>query len=285
MSEDKDMLVGFMGCGKMASALMAGLVNKQLVADPSSITCSDVYPPSVEAAKSKGYSGTASNEEVCKNAKDVIVIAVKPNVVEDVCADIGKVDSEALIISIAAGITLATLEKFLPGRRIVRVMPNTPCLVGEAASGYAMGSLCNEKDEEIVAKLLGAVGVAKKLKEVLLNAVTGLSGSGPAYVYLFIEALADGGVRSGLPRDVAMELAAQTVKGAAEMVLNKDSKQHPGKLKDDVTSPGGTTIAGVEALEKAGFRAAAISAVTAATRRSMQLGGIPEEDIRHVHNL
>eukprot|EP00536_Pseudo-nitzschia_multiseries_P006524 jgi/Psemu1/193302/e_gw1.139.98.1 len=279
------MLVGFMGCGKMASALMEGLVNKQLVKDPSSITCSDVYPPSVEFAKSKGYSGTQSNEEVCTNAKDVVVIAVKPNVVEDVCADIRKVDSEALIISIAAGITLETLENFLPGRRIVRVMPNTPCLVGEAASGYAMGKLCNEKDEEIVEKLLGAVGVAKKLKEILLNAVTGLSGSGPAYVYLFIEALADGGVRSGLPRDVAMELAAQTVKGAAEMVLNKDSKQHPGKLKDDVTSPGGTTIAGVEALEKAGFRAAAISAVTAATRRSMQLGGIPEEEIRHVHNL
>lgn len=283
MSEEKDISVGFMGCGKMASALMQGLVAKKLVKDPSSISCSDVYKPSVEEAAKKGYSATDSNEEVCKNAKDVVVIAVKPNVVEQVCADIRKVDSDAVIISIAAGITLETLESFLPERRIVRVMPNTPCLVGEAASGYAMGKLCNDKDEEIVEKLLRSVGIAKKIKEIMLNAVTGVSGSGPAYVYLFIEALADGGVRSGLPRDVALELAAQTVKGAATMVL--ESKEHPGKLKDDVTSPGGTTIAGVEALEKAGFRAAAISAVIAATRRSMQLGGITEDDIKHVHNL
>lgn len=283
MSGEKDLSVGFLGCGKMASALMQGLVNKKLVNDPSSISCSDVYKPSVEYALEKGYNATESNLEVCKTAKDVVVIAVKPNVVQNVCADIASVDSDAVIISIAAGITLATLEGYLPGRRIVRVMPNTPCLVGEAASGYAMGTHCNSNDEEIVEKLLNAVGVAKKIKEILLNAVTGVSGSGPAYVYQFIEALADGGVRSGLPRDVAMELAAQTVKGAAVMVL--ESGNHPGKLKDDVTSPGGTTIAGVEALENGGFRSAAISAVKAATRRSMQLGGISEEDIKHVHNL
>eukprot|EP00534_Pseudo-nitzschia_fraudulenta_P001307 CAMPEP_0201118398 /NCGR_PEP_ID=MMETSP0850-20130426/2579_1 /ASSEMBLY_ACC=CAM_ASM_000622 /TAXON_ID=183588 /ORGANISM="Pseudo-nitzschia fraudulenta, Strain WWA7" /LENGTH=283 /DNA_ID=CAMNT_0047383587 /DNA_START=65 /DNA_END=916 /DNA_ORIENTATION=- len=283
MAEEKDISVGFMGCGMMASALMGGLVSEKLVKDPSSITCSDVWKPSVEKAAGKGYSATESNEEVCKNAKDAIVIAVKPNVVGDVCGDIRKVESDALIISIAAGITLETLEGHLPGRRVVRVMPNTPCLVGEAASGYAMGKLCVDNDREIVQNLLGAVGVAKEIKEILLNAVTGLSGSGPAYVYQFIEALADGGVRSGLPRAVAMELAAQTVKGAAEMVLK--TGEHPGKLKDNVTSPGGTTIAGVEALEKGGFRATAISAVTAATKRSMQLGGISEEDIRHIHNL
>lgn len=276
-----DISVGFMGCGMMASALMGGL--EKLVKDPSSISCSDVWKPSVEKAASKGYTAMESNEEVCKNAKDAIVIAVKPNVVEDVCGDIRKVESDALIISIAAGVTLDSLEKFLPGRRVVRVMPNTPCLVGEAASGYAMGSLCVDKDREIVQGLLGSVGIAKEIKEVLLNAVTGVSGSGPAYVYQFIEALADGGVRSGLPRDVAMELAAQTVKGAAEMVLK--TGEHPGKLKDNVTSPGGTTIAGVEALENGGFRAAAISAVKAATKRSMQLGGIPEEEIRNKHNL
>jgi len=283
MSEDSDISIGFLGCGMMASALMGGLVSAKLVKDPSSIACSDVYKPSVEKAKARGYSATESNEDVCSNAKDAIVIAVKPNVVKDVCSDIQKVTSNALIISIAAGVTLETLEESLPGRRVVRVMPNTPCLVGEAASGYAMGKLCIDDDREIVQKLLGAVGVAKEIKEVLLNAVTGLSGSGPAYVYQFIEALADGGVRSGLPRSVAMELAAQTVKGAAEMVLK--TGEHPGKLKDNVTSPGGTTIAGVEALEKGGFRASTISAVTAATKRSMQLGGIPEEDIRHKYNL
>jgi len=267
----------------MASALMGGLVSEKLVKDPSSIACSDVYKPSVEKAASKGFSATESNEEVCSESKDAIVIAVKPDIVKNVCSDIRKVDSSALIISIAAGITLETLEDFLPGRRVVRVMPNTPCLVGEAASGYAMGKLCVDNDREIVQKLLGAVGVAKEIKEVMLNAVTGVSGSGPAYVYLFIEALADGGVRSGLPRAVALELAAQTVKGAAEMVLK--TGEHPGKLKDNVTSPGGTTIAGVEALEKGGFRATTISAVIAATKRSMQLGGISEEDIIHKYNL
>jgi pyrroline-5-carboxylate reductase len=127
-------------------------------------------------------------------------------------------------------------------------MPNTPCLVGEAASGYALGSLATPEDRKIVQSIFGAVGTTSELKEILLNAVTGLSGSGPAYVFQFIEALADGGVRAGLPRAVAMELAAQTVKGSAEMVLQ--SGKHPGLLKDAVTSPGGTTIAGVEALEK-----------------------------------
>jgi pyrroline-5-carboxylate reductase len=201
----------------------------------------------LDKAASKGFSATNSNEEVCKKAKDVVLIAVKPNIVEEVCDEIRKVNSTALIISIAAGIRVETLEKHLPGRRVVRVMPNTPCLVGEAASGFSMGCLCNDEDRNIVQTIFGAVGIAEEIKEVLLNAVTGLSGSGPAYVYQFIEALADGGVRSGLPRDVAMQLAAQTVKGAAEMVLQ--TGEHPGSLKDNVCSPGGTTIAGVEALE------------------------------------
>jgi pyrroline-5-carboxylate reductase len=153
----------------------------------------------------------------------------------------------------------------------------------KAASGFAVGSLCNDNDREVIKAIFGAVGIAVEIKEILLNAVTGVSGSGPAYVYQFIEALADGGVRAGLPRQVAYQLAAQTVKGAAEMVLQ--TGQHPGQLKDNVTSPGGTTIAGVEALEKGNFRATTISAVLATTRRSMQLGGISEEEIKQVHNL
>lgn len=219
-----------------------------MVADPSCIICSDIYQPSLDKASAKGIKTTKCNLELCKNAKDVVLLAVKPFVVADACKDIVKVDSNALIISIAAGVTLETLQNQLPGRRVVRVMPNTPCLVGEAASGYAMGTLCNDSDREIVQRIFGSVGLAKEISEILLNAVTGLSGSGPAYVYQFIEALADGGVRSGLPRDVALQLAAQTVKGAAEMVLQTGT--HPGQLKDNVTSPGGTTIAGVEALEK-----------------------------------
>ena len=247
MTQDK-LSVGFVGCGMMASALMDGLIAKQVVADAPSITCSDIFQPSLDAADKKGVTTTKSNEEVCKLAKDVVLLAVKPFVVEEVCKDIVKVPSHALIISIAAGVTLETLQIQLPGRRVVRVMPNTPCTVGEAASGYAMGVLCNDEDTEIVQKIFGAVGLAKEIKEILLNAVTGLSGSGPAYVFQFIEALADGGVRSGLPREVALQLAAQTVKGAAEMVLQ--TGEHPGLLKDKVCSPGGTTIAGVEALER-----------------------------------
>lgn len=232
----------------MASALMEGLVHKKVVKDASSIVCSDIYQPSLDKAASKGYHVTTSNVEVCNQAKDVVVIAVKPNVVEDVCEEMRKVkNSNALIISIAAGVQIKSLEKHLPGRRVVRVMPNTGCLIAESASGYAMGELCTSEDKEIVEAIFGAVGTAQEIKEVLLNAVTGLSGSGPAYVYQFIEALADGGVRCGLPREVAMQLAAQTVKGAAEMVLQ--TGEHPGSLKDKVCSPGGTTIAGVQALE------------------------------------
>ncbi|KAG7353637.1 pyrroline-5-carboxylate reductase [Nitzschia inconspicua] len=275
--------VGFVGCGMMASALMDGIVREKVVKDQASIVCSDIFQPSLDIAKNKGYHVTTSNEEVCNKAKDVVLIAVKPNVVEDVCLEIRKVKSNALIISIAAGVQIKALEKHLPGRRVVRVMPNTGCLIAESASGYAMGELCTSEDKEIVEAIFGAVGTAQEIKEILLNAVTGLSGSGPAYVYQFIEALADGGVRSGLPRDVAMQLAAQTVKGAAEMVLQ--TGEHPGSLKDKVCSPGGTTIAGVQALENGGFRAATIAAVTAATRRSMQLGDIPEQDIRHLYNL
>lgn len=238
---------GFVGCGMMASAMMDGMIAKHVVESPASIICSDIWQPSLDAAASKGITTTESNAEVCTEAKDVVILAVKPNVVEECCKDIVKVPSSALVISIAAGVTLETLQKQLHGRRVVRVMPNTPCVVGEAASGFAMGVLCNDNDREIVKRIFGSVGIAKEIKEVLLNAVTGLSGSGPAYVYSFIEALADGGVRSGLPREVALQLAAQTVKGAAEMVLQTGT--HPGQLKDNVCSPGGTTIAGVEALE------------------------------------
>lgn len=245
--QNRSLSVGFVGCGMMATALMDGIIREKVVKDPSSIICSDVNQPSLDKAASKGFQVTLSNEEVCNKATDVIVIAVKPNVVEDVCEEIRKIKSNALIISIAAGVQIKTLEKHLPGRRVVRVMPNTGCLIAESATGYAIGELCTSEDKDIVEAIFGAVGMAQEIKEILLNAVTGLSGSGPAYVYQFIEALADGGVRSGLPREVAMQLAAQTVKGAAEMVLQ--TGEHPGSLKDKVCSPGGTTIAGVQALE------------------------------------
>lgn len=275
--------VGFIGSGQMASALMDGIISKGVVPSPSSVSCSDVWEPARKAAAEKGIFSTPSNAEVCEKATDAVILAVKPNIVKVACADVAFAGGDALIISIAAGVNLQTLQEALPGRRVVRVMPNTPCLVGEAASGFALGSLAVDGDREIVKTIFGSVGLVLEVSEALLDAVTGLSGSGPAYVFQFIEALSDGGVRAGLPRAVATQLAAQTVKGAAEMVLQ--TGRHPGLLKDGVTSPGGTTIAGVEALEKGGLRATTISAVTAATKRSMQLGGIPEEDIRNKHNL
>uniref|UniRef100_A0A7R9ZS92 Pyrroline-5-carboxylate reductase n=1 Tax=Craspedostauros australis TaxID=1486917 RepID=A0A7R9ZS92_9STRA len=280
-----DLSIGFVGCGMMASALMDGLIDKKVVKEPSRIITSDVYQPALDRAAGKGIATTTDNAKLCADAKDAIILAVKPNIIPEVCPIIGgAVDSQgALIISIAAGVTLQTLESLLAGSRVVRVMPNTPCLVGEAASAYAMSSACTEDDKTIVEAIFGAVGLCVQVKEELLNPVTGLSGSGPAYVYQFIEALADGGVRSGLPRSIALKLAAQTVKGAAEMVLTTGT--HPGQLKDNVCSPGGTTIAGVEALENGGLRSATISAVKAATKRSMQLGGYSEDQIANKHDL
>lgn len=275
--------VGFIGAGKMATAIMDGLVAKSVVSTPESIACSDVFEMAVTDASKKGYHATKSNQEVCQRSKDAIILAVKPNIIPDICADVMNAGGSALIISVAAGVTLETLEKNLPGRRVVRVMPNTACLVGEAASGYAMGSLCNADDNQIVQLIFGSCGLAREFKEVLLNAVTGVSGSGPAYVFQFIEALADGGVRAGLPREDAVLLAAQTLKGAAEMVLV--TGMHPGQLKDMVCSPGGTTITGVDELEKGGLRTTVMQAVKSATRRSMQLGGITEEEITTKYNL
>lgn len=278
-----DLSVGFIGAGMMASALMDGLIAKGVVSSPESITCSDVWEPALAKAAEKGIQTSSGNTDIVSNAKDIIIIAVKPHIVASACKDIMKVDGNAVVVSIAAGITIAQLEENLPGRRVVRVMPNTPCLVGEAACGFSLGSLATNDDKDLVVKVFGAVGLALEVAENLLNAVTGLSGSGPAYVFQFIEALSDGGVRSGLPRNVATQLAAQMVKGAAEMVLK--TGKHPGALKDGVTSPGGTTIAGVEALEKGGLRSTVISAVTAATKRSMQLGGMKSQDIADKYGL
>ena len=180
------------------------------------------------------------------------------------------VGAKHLVVSIAAGVTLKSLAEQLGDRRLVRVMPNTPCLVGASASGYSAGAAASKEDVALVGRLLNAVGKAFALPEHLLDAVTGLSGSGPAFVYTVIEAMTDGGVHVGLPRDVAIALAAQTVLGAARMVL--ETGQHPMVLKDAVASPGGTTIAGLHALERGGLRAALMNAVEAATKRSQELG-------------
>jgi pyrroline-5-carboxylate reductase len=263
--------IGFLGAGKMAAALAKGFVRAELVA-PREIMAGDPHDTArKQFAGEIGAKAVAANAAVAKFA-DVLILATKPDQVPTALADIaGAFTKNHLLISIAAGITLAKLEAALPaGARVIRVMPNTPALVGAAASAFALGKNATAADGELAKKLMSAVGVAFQVKESLLDAVTGLSGSGPAYVYQFIEALSDGGVAAGLPRDIATRLAAQTVLGAAKMVL--ETGQHPGALKDQVTSPGGTTIEGLHELEKGRMRAIVMSAVRAATEKSKKLG-------------
>jgi len=263
--------IGFLGAGKMATALARGFVRAGLVT-PGQVTASD---PSAAAraafAKEVGAKTTVSNAEVVKFAA-VLVLAVKPDQVGGLLAEIrDHLTAKHCLISIAAGVTLARLEAGLgAGARLIRVMPNTPALVGASATAFALGKAARPADGELAQKLFSAVGVAFQVKEALLDAVTGLSGSGPAYAYLFIEGMSDGGVAAGLPRDIATRLAAQTVLGSARMVL--ETGLHPGVLKDMVTSPGGTTIEGLHELEKGKLRGTVISAVRAAAEKSKKLG-------------
>ncbi|HUC84137.1 MAG TPA: pyrroline-5-carboxylate reductase [Candidatus Acidoferrales bacterium] len=263
--------IGFLGAGKMANALAKGLLNAGLVKKNQLFAADPVAAARGHFMSETGAKTFAANLEVAR-AAHVLVLATKPAQVPAALAEIsGVFGQDHLLISIAAGVTLAKLESALPSRaRVVRVMPNTPALVGAGAAGFALGKNATPADGELAQELLSAVGLAVPVKEALLDAVTGLSGSGPAYVYQFIEALSDGGVAAGLPREVATRLAAQTVLGAAKMVL--ETGQHPGALKDQVTSPGGTTIEGVHELEKGALRAAVMSAVRAAADKSKRLG-------------
>ena len=255
----------------MATALARGLIAAEF-SSPDGMVASDVSPEARQRfEKETGVPTVDQNSQVIANA-EIVFLAVKPQQIRDVLAEIkADVRQEHLVISIAAGVPLSVLVGELGADcRVVRVMPNTPSLVGTGAAGFAVGGAAGPQDAELVKQILETVGIAFAVPEKLLDAVTGLSGSGPAYVYQFIEALSDGGVRVGLPRDVATRLAAQTVVGAARMVL--ETGQHPGALKDAVTSPGGTTIAGIHALEAGALRASVMNAVQAATERSIELG-------------
>lgn len=262
---------GFIGSGKMASALVKGAVDSGALAREQ-IVVTDRYPRlAAELAKSTGVKKAASNEEVARTTA-IVVLCVKPGDAEPVLQPLQSRLAGKTLISIVAGLTLETLQRAAGADcRVVRVMPNTPALVRQGAAAYALGSQATTEDGAATEKLFGGVGQIYQVKEELLDAVTGLSGSGPAYVYLAIEALADGGVLMGLPRELALKLAAQTVAGSAAMVLQ--SGQHPAVLRDAVTSPGGTTAAGLEALEIHGARAAFLAAVRAASERARALGG------------
>jgi pyrroline-5-carboxylate reductase len=263
--------IAFLGGGNMAEALIKGLLAAG-TARPDQITVSDVSADRLAHMK-KAYSITPAktNSDAAREA-GIIILSVKPQMIDRVLGEIsGSVDTAKLVVSIAAGVGLAKIEKALSdGARVVRVMPNTPALVLAGAAALAGGKNATSDDLALAQGIFNAVGRSVIVEEKLMDAVTGLSGSGPAYAFVIIDALSDAGVKAGLPRPLALELAAQTMYGAAKMVL--ETKEHPGKLRDMVTSPGGTTIEGLHALEKGKLRATLMNAVEAATARSRELG-------------
>lgn len=267
-----DKKVAFLGGGNMAEALIRGMLSAD-VTEADRMTVSDVSSARLSLLKNKyRLAVTAKNADAVRGA-DVVVLCVKPQVVDAVLTEIAPLtDAHKLVISIAAGVPIERIERALHGRpRVIRVMPNTPALVLSGATGIAAGTTATSADMALAEEIFGAVGRVAVVDEKVMDAVTGLSGSGPAYVFTFIEALADAGVKVGISRALAMELAVQTVLGSARMVL--ETKEHPAKLRDLVTSPGGTTIAGMHELEKGKFRAVIMSAVEAAAKRSRELGG------------
>ncbi len=258
----------------MGSALVQGALRAKVISPTEVFGYDKIAAASAHFTQETG-AGLCSTLAELAAACDTFLLATKPQDVAGVLAQLGEhlQGKSALVISIAAGIQLAKLESYLPENvRVVRTMPNTPALVGQGASAFSPGSRATAEDADHTSALLSAVGLALALPEKLLDAVTGLSGSGPAYGFIIIEALADAGVRNGLPRQESLQLAAQTLIGAATMVL--ETGIHPGALKDMVTSPGGTTIAGIAALEKNGLRHALIEAVNAACSRSIELSQI-----------
>ncbi|MGM0501171.1 MAG: pyrroline-5-carboxylate reductase [Bacillota bacterium] len=266
MIEDK---VGFIGAGSMAEALIKGVLAKEIIV-PSNIYISDINQTRLEELKSEyGVTTAANNTELVKEV-DYIILAVKPQIIKAVLADVGtEITAQQKVFSIAAGVETKQIEQLLNQVPVVRLMPNTPALIGEAAIAYSLGEYASNSEIEFVEQFFSVVGEVLKVKETLMDAVTGLSGSGPAYIYLIIEAFSDAGVNMGLPRDKSTKLALQTIIGAAKMV--KETDLHPGELKDMVTSPGGTTIKGMQQLEEAGLRGILYQTVEAATNKSKEL--------------
>jgi len=263
--------IGFYGAGNMGQAMLAGLLQAEIY-PPDGIFVYDAYKPSLEKISGNFGVKTFTDSDELIQKSDIIIFAVKPNILLEVLPQVAKViKKEQLVVSIAAGITIGALVDCLgETQKILRVMPNTPALVGEAMSAVAANAVVTSEEIAQVLAIFRSFGKAEVVPEKMMDCVTGLSGSGPAFVYLFIEALADGAVFEGMSREMAYEFAAQTVLGAAKMVI--ETNEHPGVLKDRVTSPGGTTIAGVKVLETEGLRAAAMAAVSAATQKSRQLG-------------
>lgn len=266
-----DRTIGFVGAGNMGEALIKGLLAARAL-PPKSILASDARADRLAELESRYRIRAVATNADCVREADVVILAVKPQIMTAVLREIaGAVTDRSLLVSVAAGVSTARIRADL-GRpvRLIRVMPNTPALVLEGATAVARAEGLRPGDLETATEIFSAVGRVVVLDEHLMDAVTGLSGSGPAYVALVVEALADGGVNAGLDRATAMTLATQTVLGAARLLI--ETGMHPGALKDMVSSPGGTTIAGIAALEAAGARTAFITAVERATARSRELG-------------
>ncbi len=262
--------IGFVGAGNMAEAMIRGLLRGKVFA-PDQITASAPREERQrELAEKFSIRVTGNNPEAARQS--IVVLSVKPQILSKVLEEISdSVRADSLVISIAAGVPVALIQtKLRKGTRVVRAMPNTPALVDSAATAIAGGEHAQESDLEDAKRIFDAVGITVVLDETLLDAVTGLSGSGPAYVFLILEALSDAGVKVGLSRRTAQLLAAQTLLGSAKLLL--ETNEHPGRLKDMVTSPGGTAITGLHTLEHGGVRTTLMNAVEAATRRSRELG-------------
>ena len=261
--------IGFIGCGNMAKAMITSIIKAELVA-PQSVFASDGYQPSLDDAKARlVINTTMDNKEVVKSS-DVIFLAVKPNIYDAVMQEIAPLVDGKLIVSIAPGKTLAYLENGLgKDTKILRTMPNTPAMVGEGVTAICPNNNVTKEDQEILETIIGTFGTVERIDEKLFDAVVAVSGSSPAYVFMFIEAMADAAVLQGMARDKAYRFAAQAVLGSAKMVL--DTNKHPGALKDMVCSPGGTTIEGVAVLEEKGMRSAVIQAMNAVYYKSGKL--------------
>ena len=262
------MKIGFIGAGRMGSALIKGFLDAGIL-KAGDIVASDKDEGKLKSLTDLGVATTQNNREVVKKA-DVIFLAVKPAEISKVLDEVKDLVGEKLVVSMAAGVRTKLIEDKLGAKaKVIRVMPNMPCVVGEGATAYCLGRNAGAKDAEVVKKLFGAVGVAVGLKEEHMDAATGLSGSGPAYFYLIIKALAEAGIKEGLPRDVAEKLAAQTAKGAGRMVLN--SGKSPDELIDMVRSPGGTTAEGLRVMEDKKVPDAMVEAVKAAAKKAREL--------------
>lgn len=274
----KNKQVGILGTGNMGEALIHGLLYGHLCR-PEQIFCSDVKAEKLKAIREKyGVKSTSHNVEVVKQS-DIVILAVKPQIMKQVVEEIAKyLDLSKLIISIAAGVPLNAIEACArKDLKLIRVMSNICVSVREGVSTIAGGKHAQKEDLMMAKTIFDSVGKSLFIEEGLLDAVTGLSGSGPAYIFLIIDALADAGVKVGLSRDDALILASQTVLGAAKMLI--ETGEHPGKLKDMVTSPGGTAIAGLHTLEEGGLRTTLINAVEVATQRSKALGEMMKNDL------